>query len=202
MKQIPPPFFLKAFAAILAGLLATAGVAVAQPTCNIAAEHGTDDGSRSSMGSNVLTVDEGGNWYLNLTFKCAGITNTSTHDPTIEITGITVDGSPLWTADTNPRFKGDVWNRDGVGPTAFGGTDPTGDFVAQVKLSGTSVDNNCHDTGASTQMQFTAKIGNTITPNTDLATRTITVTARDDDPLKYTLKTSGRQIDWKLPCSP
>ncbi len=201
MKQIPPPFFLKAFATILAGLLATAGVAVAQPTCKIAAKHGTEDRSISSLGNNMLTVDEGGNWFLELTFSCTGITNTSTHDPTIQITGITPDDTSLWKDDTNPRFSGSVWKRDGFGPTNFGGNDPAGDFSARVRLSGTSVDNNCHDTGASTQMQFTAKIVNTVN-STDLATRTITVTARDDDPLKYTLKISGRQIDWKPLCSP
>ncbi len=203
----PPPFRLNKLAAFLLVAviaLTTAGMAVAQPQCNISAQHGTDDRSISSLGNNVLTVDEGGNWWLDLTFSCTGITSTATHDPTILIEGLTVDGVPLWTSGTNSRFRGDVWDRDGYGPIAFGGNDPTGDFTARVKVSGTSVDNNCHDTGASTQMQFTAKIQNTVA-NTDMAARTITVTARDDDPLTLTLspgKPWETTIDpWKLPCS-
>ena len=203
MKRFTPPPLARLGAFLLLAVLATPSAA--QPTCLISiTAHGTEDKSISSFANNVLTVDEGGNWFLELTFKCTGITNTSTHDPTIEITGITVDSSPLWMYDTNKRFRGDIWNRDGFGPTTFGGNDPTGDFSARVKLSGTSVDDNCHDTGAWTQMQFTAKIGNAVTPNTDMATRTITVTARDDDPLTLTLspgKPWETTIDpWKLPC--
>ncbi len=200
----PPPLVIKS-AILLLLVMFPVSSAMAQLNCLISAEHGTDDKSISSLGNNVLTVDEGGNWYLDLTFSCAGITNTATHDPTIEITGIQVNGIPLWTDDTNDRFSGSVWNQDGFGPTRFGGNDPAGDFSARVRLSGTSVDNNCHDSGASTRMQFTAKIGNSGTGASTLAERTITVTARDDDPRTLTLspgKPWGRTInDWRQPCS-
>ena len=189
--------------ALTATLAMLGAPALAQPQCSISAEHGTDDRSISSLGNNVLTVDEGGNWYLRLTFKCVGITNTSVHDPEIFIDGITSESGNLWTYSSNPRFSGDVWNQDGYGPTAFRGSDPAGDFTARVKLSGTSVDNNCHDTGSSTQMQVTARINNTV-DSTDMAARTITVTARDDDPLTLTLS-PGKPYEvtinnWKQPC--
>ncbi len=190
-------------ASLTAALAMLAAPALAQPQCLISAGHGTHDRSTSRLGNNILTVDEGGNWFLDLTFKCVGITNLSTHDPEILLDGITVDSSPLWKSSQNPRFSGDVWNRDGYGPTAFRGTDPAGDFTARVRLSGTSVDNNCHDTDASTRMQVTAKIDNTVN-STSMASRTFTVTARDDDPLTLTLspgKPWGRTIDWKKPCS-
>ncbi len=187
-------------------MLAALGLAVpaqAQPQCSISVEHGTQDRSISSMGGGVLTVDEGGNWFLKLTFKCAGITNTSTHDPEILITGMTSVSGNGWTGGTAARFSGHVWNEDDLGPTAFGGSDPAGDFSARVTLFGTSVDNNCHDTGASTRMQVTAEIYNTAVPG-NMAERTITVTARDDDPLTYTAfpgKPYEITIDnWNQPC--
>ncbi len=191
--------------ALAATLLLAFDAAVAQPQCSISTAHGTQDKSISSMAGNALTVDEGGNWFLELTFRCVGITNTSAHDPTIEITGISSGGDNDWTYSMNSRFSGHVWNQDGLGPTVFGGNDPTGNFSARVSVFGTSVDNNCHDTGASTQMQVIAKIGNSVTPGTDMAARTITVTARDDDPLTYTAF-PGEPYEitinnWKLPCS-
>ncbi len=157
------------------------------------------------MAGNALTVDEGGNWFLELTFKCVDITDPTAHDPEILITGLTADSNE-WTDNLNTRFSGHVWNQDGTGPTAFGGNDPTGDFTARVHLFGTSVDNNCHDTGASTQMQVTASISNTAaTPHADMALKTITITARDDDPLTYTAF-PGEPYEitinnWNQPCS-
>ncbi len=194
-----------ALTAVLAGLLTTAGAVGAQPQCSISATHETQDRSISSMAGDALTVDEGGNWVLDLTFKCAGITDSSTHDPAIDITGITSDSGNGWSDNMNPRFSGHVWNQDGLGPTGFGGRDPAGDFTARVSLFGTSVDNNCHDTGASTRMQITAEIGNTVTPSDNMAERTITVTARDDDPLTYTAF-PGEPYEitipnWNSPCS-
>ena len=161
--------------------------AMAQPVCSILAAHETQDRSTSSMTGNALTVDEGGNWQLTLTFKCVGITNTSTHSPAIKLIGLTSESGNDWKDSTNSRFSGHVWNQDGgIGPTEFGGSDPAGDFSARVSLFGTSVDNNCHDTGSSTQMQVTAQIVNTVVPASNMAERAITVTARDDDPLTYT----------------
>ena len=187
MMRFTPAFNLRRLALLAAVLLlTTAGVAVAQPQCLISTEHGTDDGSTSSLGNNVLTVDEGGNWFLRLTFKCAGITDPSTHDPEILIGGLTRDGSNGWKDDVNARFSGHVWNEDGVGPTLFGGSDPAGDFTASVRLFGMSVDNNCHDTGASTRMQLSAAINNVVT-SSPMATKDFTVTARDDDPLIYSV---------------
>ncbi len=184
-------------------LLTTAGVAVAQPNCLISAEHGTYDRSTTSLGNNVLTVDEGGNWFLTLTFKCTGITDPATHNPEIIISGLTPGGN-LWTDDTNARFTGGVWNMDGLGPTSFKGSDPEGDFTARVRVWGTSVDNNCHDSGASTQMQFSAAINNSV-DSSSMATRDFTVTAKDDDPLSVTFSPGEPwevTIDnWKQPCS-
>ena len=191
-------------ASLTAALAMLAAPALAQPQCSISTEHGTQDGSLSSLEDSTLTVEEGGNWFLKLTFKCAGITNPSTHDPEILIDGIASGGSDDWTYNPNSRFSGHVWNEDGPGPTAFGGSDPAGDFTARVTLFGTSVDNNCHDTGASTQMQVTAKINNTVT-STSMASKTITVRARDDDPLSYTFF-PGEPYEitipnWNAPCS-
>ncbi len=184
------------------GLMTLPAAAIAQPVCTIAAEHRTDDWSISSMAGNALTVDEGGNWVLTLTFNCTGITNLSTHDPEILIEGLIADRN-LWKDNNNNRFTGYVWNQDDYGPTSFNGTKPTGDFSARVHLNGTSVDNNCHDSGSQTMMTFTAKIENTH-DSTNMATRSFTVTARDDDPLQITLspgKPWERTIDWKAPCS-
>ncbi len=156
------------------------------------------------MAGNALTVDEGGNWFLTLTFKCVGITYPSAHDPEILLGGLTVVSGNGWTDDTNPRFSGHVWNQDGgIGPRSFGGSDPEGDFTARVHLFGTSVDNNCHDTDASTRMEVAAQINNTV-DSTSMASRTITVTARDDDPLTYTAfpgEPYEITIDnWNQPC--
>ena len=186
-------------------VLTLPAVVIAQPQCLISAAHRTDDWSSSSLGNNILTVDEGGNWVLTLTFRCTGITNLSTHDPSIFLTDLTVDSKPLWISANNGRFKGDIWNQDGFGPTNFGGTDPAGDFTARVHVSGTSVDNNCHDSGTQTEMTFAAQIQNTAAGGTNMAERNFTVRARDDDPLSITLS-PGEPWEvtinnWKVPCS-
>ena len=198
LMTLPPPALTALCAAVLAGMLAVAGPALAQAEmeCTIMPGNVWSPEGEYSIVSNTLTVEEGHFWSFPLTYKCSNVATGAR--PAISI--IKPSNHIIDTKD----FRGGYSESDGFGD----GDEMTGRCLeageaggCKIEFFASSKDNNCRNVGATLQtMTISTQITNLGPGDLNLTDQLdIMIKVTDDDTVSQKYLDMG-YTQWKPTC--
>ncbi len=186
---------LPAFLALLLAVSATSSLAQTPP-CSITVVNVWSDDDKS-FENNTLTVEEGANWDFDLKYSCTGLAASDLPSVTIRKPTLVRPGRFTIT----DGFRGGVSEVDGVGD----GDALAGDCLTatgcNIEVFGTSIDNNCRNTGATVQeMRVETRVINSGPGDLNLSDLlSVKIVATDDDTVSQKYLDMG-YTQWKPTC--